>query len=61
MSVVAETTTGRVEGFQKDGLNLFLGIPFAAPPVGEICCITPQPLQPWSGVNETKAWGPAAP
>lgn len=61
MNPVAKTTAGKVEGFQKDGLNVFLGIPFAAPPVGERRWLPPEPLQPWSGVKETMAFGPAAP
>jgi len=34
MSSIVETTAGKVEGFKKDNLHIFLGIPFAAPPVG---------------------------
>ena len=32
--VIADTTAGKVEGAEQDGLHVFLGIPFAARPVG---------------------------
>jgi Carboxylesterase family len=30
------TTDGPVQGFVENGVNKFLGIPFAAPPVGDL-------------------------
>jgi para-nitrobenzyl esterase len=38
----------------------FKGIPFAAPPVGELRWRAPQPVQPWSGVREALRFGPRA-
>ena len=40
------------------GIQTFLGVPFAKPPVGELRWKAPQPLDDWSGVRETKAFGP---
>jgi para-nitrobenzyl esterase len=46
MSLV-ETTYGKVEGIEKRGVLQFRGIPFAAPPVGDLRFRPPAPPQPW--------------
>ena len=40
------------------GLSTFLGIPYAKPPVGELRGKAPQALDSWSGVLETREFGP---
>lgn len=54
---------GVIEGYAQDGLTIFKGIPFAAPPVGELRWKAPQPVEPWEGVLETKEYskGPFQP
>jgi para-nitrobenzyl esterase len=37
------TTDGPVKGFITNGVNTFLGIPYAAPPVGDLRWMPPQP------------------
>jgi para-nitrobenzyl esterase len=61
MTPVVKTTIGKVEGLEKDGLNIFLGIPFAAPPVGKRRWLPPEPAEPWAGVKETKSFVATAP
>ena len=51
------TTTGMVAGLEQDGIFGFLGIPFAAPPVGTQRLRPPQPHAPWSGVRQATAPG----
>ena len=58
MSAIAETIAGRIEGTEENGLCVFRGVPFAAPPVGDLRFKAPQPVEPWDGVRETKAFGP---
>jgi para-nitrobenzyl esterase len=53
----ASVTGGRIAGVAADGLGEFKGIPFAAPPVGELRWKPPQPVRPWSGVRQTTAFG----
>jgi len=61
MDPVVETTSGKVEGIEKDGLKIFLGIQFAAPPTGERRWLPPQPVEHWAGVKETKSYVATAP
>jgi len=48
----AAVTGGTVEGTVGDGLSTYLGIPFAAPPVGDLRWKAPQPVKAWSGVRK---------
>ncbi len=41
-----------------DGVRSFKGIPFAAPPVGELRWRAPQPVKPWRGVRKADEFGP---
>ncbi len=53
-----QVTGGEVRGVVKDGIASFKGIPFAAPPVGELRWRAPQPVKPWEGVREADQFGP---
>ena len=50
---------GMVQGTMEDGLAVYKGIPFAAPPVGDLRWRAPQPVVKWSGVKQTTAFAPA--
>ena len=58
---IAETTTGPIEGREKDGVLLFAGIPYAAPPVGAKRFRAAQPVEPWRATRPATRFGPAAP
>ncbi|MGW2890409.1 carboxylesterase/lipase family protein [Streptomyces griseoruber] len=60
-ALVARTTAGAVRGRREDGLTVFRGIPFAAPPVGEARFQAPRPPRPWDGVRDASAFGPPPP
>ncbi len=56
--------SGVLEGTQfsaKPGDMAFLGIPYAAPPTGQLRWRPPQKPVPWDGVRGAKAYGPACP
>ncbi|MBS0285044.1 MAG: carboxylesterase family protein [Proteobacteria bacterium] len=55
---VVTTDTGQVRGAVADGVEAFLAIPYAAPPVGALRWRPPQPAARWSGVREAGAIGP---
>ncbi|MBS1674684.1 MAG: carboxylesterase family protein [Actinobacteria bacterium] len=63
---VAVTASGPVRGFWRGAPGTsgasaaFLGIPFAAAPVGERRFAAPQPPAPWTAVRDATAFGPTA-
>ncbi|MCF6508970.1 carboxylesterase family protein [Blastococcus sp. MG754426] len=59
--LVVRTTEGAVEGTSADGYRLFQGIPFAAPPVGDLRFRPPAPVQPWEGVRDATTPGSPCP
>ncbi len=56
---VGAVTGGTVEGTVTDGVSTFLGIPFAAPPVGDLRWKAPQPVVPWTGTRKADKFGKA--
>ncbi|HUD27356.1 MAG TPA: carboxylesterase family protein [Novosphingobium sp.] len=54
---VARTGSGRVEGSIDHGIVSWKGIPFAAPPVGDLRWRAPQPAPAWQGLRRTTAYG----
>jgi para-nitrobenzyl esterase len=56
------TTQGEVVGGQgRNGSHAWLGIPFAAPPVGDLRWRAPSPPQNWSGTRSALSYGSACP
>src|SRR5664279_3336935 len=49
---------GLAQGTSEDGLTVYRGIPFAAPPVGDLRWRAPQPAAKWEGVRQTTKFGP---
>ena len=45
-------TGGLIEGSAEGDLKKYLGIPYAAPPVGDLRWSPPQPLNAWSGIKD---------
>lgn len=62
MASPVTTATGKVSGVRDEGSGVysFKGIPFAAPPVGDLRWKAPQPVSPWSGVHQALQFGPRA-
>jgi len=57
VTLQVQTKYGILEGFEQDGVKKFLGVPFAQAPVGDLRWKAPQPVQPWEGIREAKAFG----
>lgn len=49
---------GSVQGTSEGGLTVYKGIPFAAPPVGDLRWKAPQPVVPWQGVKQANQFAP---
>jgi para-nitrobenzyl esterase len=58
---VVRTAEGPVQGFVNNGVNSFLGIPFAAAPVGALRWQPPQPHAAWSQALEATKFGNTCP
>lgn len=50
---------GLLQGTFTDGLAVYKGIPFAAPPVGDLRWKAPQPVIKWDGVRQATEYAPA--
>lgn len=55
------TEAGAVEGRLEGEIWEFLGIPYAAPPVGGLRWKPPQPVPPWEGVRPCRQFGDSCP
>ena len=52
-----QTQRGTLHGQDEDDVHVFRGVPFAAPPVGDLRWRRPQPLEPWDGVRDALEFG----
>ena len=52
-----KTANGLVEGSTEKDLRIFRGIPFAAPPVGDLRWKAPQPARDWNGIKHVHGFG----
>ena len=53
---IVATDKGNVQGFVSDGAEAFLGIPYAAPPVGSLRWAPPKPAAQWNGVRQATSY-----
>ncbi|MDP4214164.1 MAG: carboxylesterase family protein [Bacteroidota bacterium] len=56
-----QTESGLVSGYynERTGVSAYKGIPFAAPPVGDLRWKPPQPVIPWKGTKQCLSFGPS--
>lgn len=55
-AIVAAVAVGRVRGVDDGQVAAFKGIPFAAPPVGDLRWRAPQPVPPWRDVLDASTF-----
>lgn len=58
---VVNTAEGPVRGYTKNGVDIFLGIPYAAPPVGNLRWKPPQPVRRWTEPLNATHYGKTCP
>src|SRR5690242_1244695 len=51
---------GTLQGTYESGIEVFRGVPYAAPPVGKFRWREPQPVKNWTGVRKADKFGPRA-
>lgn len=56
---IVEADGGSIHGTREDSLIVFRGIPFAAPPVGDLRWKAPQAVKSWEGIKQTTMFAPA--
>jgi para-nitrobenzyl esterase len=59
--VIVTTAAGLVEGHRRVGIAEFLGVPYAAAPIGRRRFEAPAPPDPWDGVRAAHTYAPACP
>ena len=58
LTTTVEVTEGTIEGVEQDGVFSYKGIPFAAPPVGDLRWKAPQPAKAWTDVRAADTFDP---
>ena len=53
------TESGTISGVSANGLSVYKGVPFAAPPVGDLRWRPPMPAARWTGTRKADAFAPA--
>lgn len=59
--LVVRVTGGMIRGVRQRGLLAWRGIPYAAPPVGELRFAPPAGVVPWRGIRDALDFGAVAP
>ena len=54
---VVETEGGSVQGLEQGGIDAFLGVRYAAPPLGELRFQPPAKPEAWEGVADATGYG----
>src|ERR1700733_1500361 len=57
----AKTNGGGLGGLNAGGVAAFLGVPYAAPPIGDLRWQPPQPPDAWTGTRKAVQFSPACP
>ena len=60
-NAIVETTAGKVRGFTRNGINTFLGIPYAGTTEGKVRYQAPTKVMPWTGLRSSMQYGFVSP
>jgi para-nitrobenzyl esterase len=57
-AAIVQIDSGRISGISHSGVVSYKGIPYAAPPIGDLRWRAPQPVAVWTGVKAADKVGP---
>jgi para-nitrobenzyl esterase len=57
---VIDSKCGKIQGYNENGVEIFKGIPFAEPPIGDLRFSPPVKKKPWDGILDATKYGPCA-
>ena len=58
---IIELNKGKLQGYIDRGIEVYRGLPYAEPPIGEFRFNAPEPKGSWSGILDASSLGPVAP
>jgi para-nitrobenzyl esterase len=58
---IVQTDAGYIKGLIENGIQKYRGIPYAAPPVGDLRWRPPEEVEPWDGVLDATHYGAVCP
>ncbi|MFX1344797.1 MAG: carboxylesterase/lipase family protein [Promethearchaeota archaeon] len=58
---IVKTKSGRIKGYFNRGVMKFKGIPYAAPPIGNLRFKPPVPVKPWDKIQDVSNYSPVCP
>ena len=58
---IVKTDSGYVSGINENGLRMYRGIPYAAPPTGDLRWRPPAPVQSWNGTRDATVFSAMCP
>lgn len=59
LSTTIKVHEGKLQGTTENGLTVFKGVPFAAPPIGDLRWHSPMPPAKWEGIRQANSFAPA--
>jgi len=61
LDTTVKLDSGKISGVEVSGVASFKGIPYVAPPTGDLRWRPPHTIAPWAGTRPAKDFGPACP
>src|ERR1700722_5235534 len=61
MDTTVKLDSGKISGIEASGVASFKGIPYVAPPTGDLRWKPPHTIAPWGSTRPAKDFGPACP